>query len=142
MSRDKIKWPVSYLGDTIGFIFAFYSVIIRIRKGCCMFRDLAPLVASSGLPLLAKGTLYSACLCCVIIYGSETYPVKEEDVIRPERDDPKMVRWMCNVRPEDRISGYEHFPDIRGLGENLEVYEGSFLGAEIFCGGLCLSEKT
>ena len=56
-----------------------------------MFRDLVPLVASSGLLLLAKDTLYSACVCCIIIYGSETYPVKEEDMIRPERDDPKMV---------------------------------------------------
>ena len=42
-----------------------------------------------------------------MLYGSETGPVKEEGVTKLERNDAKMVRWMCNVRPEDRISTEE-----------------------------------
>ena len=38
-----------------------------------------------------------------MLYGSETSPVKEEDMIKLERNDTSIVRWMCNVRPEDRI---------------------------------------
>ena len=38
--------------------------------------------------------------------GSEAWPVKE-DVIRLDRNNSKMVRWMCNVRPDDRISAEE-----------------------------------
>ena len=37
-------------------------------------------------------------------YGNKTCLVKEEGVIRLERNDPKMVRWMCNIWPEERIS--------------------------------------
>ena len=36
-------------------------------------------------------------------YEGEISPLKEEYVIRLERNDARMVRWMYNVRPEDRI---------------------------------------
>ena len=42
-----------------------------------------------------------------MLYGSDTWPVKKEDVIRLERNDARIVRWMCNVRPEDSISAEE-----------------------------------
>ena len=34
-------------------------------------------------------------------------PVKEKDVIRLERSDARMISWISNVRPEDRISAAE-----------------------------------
>ena len=44
----------------------------------------------------------------VILYGSETSPVKEEDVIRLcYKNDARIVRRVCNVRPEDWISTEE-----------------------------------
>lgn len=39
-----------------------------------------------------------------MIYGSETRPVKEDNVIRQERNHASMVWYMCTVRPSDRIS--------------------------------------
>ena len=37
-----------------------------------------------------------------MLHGSETWPVKEENVIRlKEINDARTVRWLCNVRPED-----------------------------------------
>ena len=33
--------------------------------------------------------------------------VKEEDMIKRERNDVRMVGWICNVRPEDVISAKE-----------------------------------
>ena len=51
-----------------------------------------------------KGRLYSACVPSLKLYLSETWrPVKENNVIRLERNYRKVVGWMCNVRPEDRI---------------------------------------
>ena len=38
------------LGDTIGVRQGHLTVIIRIRVGCCKFRDLFPLFASRRLP--------------------------------------------------------------------------------------------
>ena len=32
---------------------------------------------------------------------------EEEHVIKLEINDGRMVRWMCNVKPEDRISEKE-----------------------------------
>ena len=81
--------------------------ITGIRSGWCKFRDLVPLFASSGFPLGAKGRLYSARARSAMLYGSETWPVNEEDVIRLERNDATMIRWLCNVRPEDRIYAEE-----------------------------------
>ena len=33
----------------------------------------------------------------------ETWSVKEEEVIRLDRNDGRMVRKICNIRPEKRI---------------------------------------
>ena len=63
------------------------------------------MLASRGLPLGPKSR-YSAFVCGIMLYGSQTWPVKEEDV-RLERNDARMVRWMCNIRPEDRVFGEE-----------------------------------
>ena len=63
-----------------------------------------PLLASRGPPLGAKGRLYSGCVLSIMLYGSETWPIKEEDVVRLERNDTRIVRLMFNVRPEEKIS--------------------------------------
>ena len=86
---------------------AFDSIITRIKSGWCKFRGLVHLLASRGLPSGAKGRLCFVCVLSLMLYGSETWPVKEEDVVRPERNDESMVRWMGNVRPEDSISAEE-----------------------------------
>ena len=83
------------------------SVARRIRSGWNKFTVLVPLLSSRGLQLRPKGRLYSACVRSVTLRGSETWPVKEEDVIRRERNDARMVRWMRYVTPHDRISEEE-----------------------------------
>ena len=96
------------LGDIIGARGgAFDSVITSISSGWFKFKDLVSMLASRGLSLGAKGRLYSACVRSLVLYGSETWPVKEEDQIRLERNDESIVRWMFSVRPEDRISEEE-----------------------------------
>ena len=94
-----------YLGDTTGAIGgAFDNALTRIRSGWCKLKDLVLLLASRYLALGAKGRLYSACVRSVMLYGNVTWPVKEKDVIRLQRNDARMVRWKCSVRPEDSFS--------------------------------------
>ena len=62
-----------------------------------------PLLVSRDFHLGAKDRLYSACARSVMLYGSETWPVKDEGVNRQERHDAEMVRWMY-VTAEDKIS--------------------------------------
>ena len=65
-----------------------------------------PFLTSRGLPIGAKGRLYSSSVHSVMLYGSEIGPVKK-DAIRLKRNDPRMVKWMCKVRLEDRIFAEE-----------------------------------
>ena len=62
-----------------------------------------PLLASKGLSLASKGRLYQACVRSVMLYASEMWPLKEEDLARLERNDASMVRWMCRVKLNDHI---------------------------------------
>ena len=64
----------------------------RIKSGWNKFRELLPLLASRGLPLISKEKVFQACVHSVILYGSETWPVKEEDIKSLERNDARMIR--------------------------------------------------
>ena len=63
-----------------------------------------PLLASRGLPVVSKEKLFQACVCSVILYGSETWPVKKEDIKRLERNDVRMIRLMCEISLNDKVS--------------------------------------
>jgi len=51
-----------------------------------------------------KGKLYSARVQSAMIYGSETWAMKVEDMQRLGRTERMMVRWMCEVILKDRKS--------------------------------------
>ena len=36
-----------------------------------------------------------------MLHGSETWPITETEQQRLRRNDRAMIRWMCNVKPED-----------------------------------------
>ena len=42
-----------------------------------------------------------------MLYGSETWAVKEEDLDHLDRNDMRMIRWMCNTSLKDRKSSDE-----------------------------------
>ena len=48
-----------------------------------------PFLASRDFLLEAKEILYSTYVCSVMLYGSETWPVKEQDFIKLEGNDAK-----------------------------------------------------
>ena len=74
-----------YLGDLIGS-GGCAEVASRARVRCAWgkFRELAPILTSKGISLKVKGKVYSACVQCVMTYGSETWPMKVEDMRRLE----------------------------------------------------------
>ena len=77
------------------------SVITRViawRK----FRELLSLLTSRVLSLQVRGRLYEAYVRSVMLYGSETWAVKEEDLDHLDRNDMRMIRWMCNTSLKDR----------------------------------------
>ena len=92
-----------YLGDMIGVGGGAEDASrARVRCAWAKFRELAPILTNRGASLRVKGKIYRACVQRVLVYGSETWPMKSEDLLRLERAERMMWRWMCGVKLEDR----------------------------------------
>jgi len=52
---------------------------------------------------IRRGRLYSSCVQCSMLHGSETLPVRKENEVALQRAEMRMVRWMCNVKVKDRV---------------------------------------
>ena len=97
-----------YLGDRISNQGgAEGSATARIKCGWLKFRELLPLLTSRSIPFSTKGRLYQACVRLAMLHGSETWPVRAEELQCMERNDMRMIRWMCNVSLKDRVSSEE-----------------------------------
>lgn len=92
-----------YLGDMIGAGGgAEEASRARVRCSWSKFRELTPILTSRGATLKMKGRIYKACVQSVMVYGSETWAMKVEDMRRLERAERMMVRWMCGVTLKER----------------------------------------
>ena len=75
-----------YLGDMIGSGGgAEEASKARVRCVWAKFRELSPLLTARGASLKVKGKLYSMYVQCAMMYGSETWAMKVEDMQRLER---------------------------------------------------------
>ncbi len=77
--------------------------VARVRSGWKKFRELLPLLTLKGLSLHIKGKLYASCVRSVMVYGSETWAVKEDDVCRLVHNERSMLRWITDVKLSDRM---------------------------------------
>src|SRR2546425_1389079 len=82
-----------YLGDVIGKGGGAEEAS-RARVGCAWgkFRDLRRLLTVKRASLRVKGKIYRACVQRVLVYGSETWPMKVDDMQRLVRTENSMVR--------------------------------------------------
>ena len=98
---DKFR----YLGDMIGAGGgAEEASRARVRSAWAKFKELTPVLTARGASLKVKGKVYKACVQRVLVYSSETWPVKVEDMQRLERTERMMIRWMCGASLKDGIS--------------------------------------
>jgi len=42
-----------------------------------------------------------------MLHGSETWPVRKENVVALQHAEMKMVRWVCGVQLKDRLPSKE-----------------------------------
>ena len=75
----------------------------RVRCGWEKFNEPAPILTLCGASHKLKGRIYSNCVRSAVVYGSETWPMKKED-LRLERAEHTMMRRMCSVTLQDRLS--------------------------------------
>ena len=97
-----------YLGDMLSVDGdADAAVDARIRIGWNKFRQLVPLLTSKDVSLIMRGRLYSSCVRSSMLHGSETWPVRKENVVALQRAEMRMVRWMYGVKLKDRLPSKE-----------------------------------
>ncbi len=64
-------------------------------------------MTTRGVSLRLKGKFYRMCVQRVMVYGSETWAMRVEEVRRLERAERMMIRWMCGVTLKDRCKSEE-----------------------------------
>lgn len=81
--------------------------------------DVFSFLTRRDLLLEVKCRSYSAFVYSVTLCGSETWPFKEDDVIRVEKNDAMTFRLQCNIRSEEIISALERWNrlELNTVGE-------------------------
>ena len=105
---DNIKFEevdsFRYLGDSIGQAGScFEATTDRVRLAWKNFHSLLPVLTNSGISLKVRGHAYNACIRSVLLYASETWAVKVDDIHRLVRNDNAMIRWICSTKLCERI---------------------------------------
>ena len=92
-----------YLGDMLSAGGgAEEAAKTRVRSAWGKFNELAPILTKRGASMKLKGRIYDACVQRVLVYGSETWGMKAEDLAKLMRTERMMVRRMCGVSLKDR----------------------------------------
>ena len=81
-----------------------HAILKRIQTGWLKFRELSGLLIGKGTSLRAKGIIYTTCTRPAMLYGSETWPTKIEDIKKIQRSEMRMLRWMTGVSLSERKS--------------------------------------
>ena len=81
-----------------------HAILKRIQTGWLKFRELSGLLIGKGMSLKSKGIIYTTCIRPAILYGSETWATKVENIGKIQRSEMRMLRWMTGVSLSERKS--------------------------------------
>ena len=93
----------------------FDATTARTRSAWKKFRDLLPILTCCGLSLKSRGYAYNACVHSVLLYASQMWATRLEDVSRLNRNDMMMIRWICSAKLRDKVPS-EELRSRLGLG--------------------------
>ena len=94
-----------YLGDVLnGNGGSNSATVARIRSAWCKFRELCGFLTKKAVSMKLKGKVYAACVRSAMVYGSETWAMTVEQMMRLERAERRMLRWMCGVSLKDKVT--------------------------------------
>ena len=97
-----------YLGDTLsGDGEADLAATDRIRNEWMKFREVFRFLTSKAPPLEMKGQVYARCVISSMANESETGPLLADVMLKFERAEMQIIRWMCDVSMKDRGTSEE-----------------------------------
>ena len=76
-----------------------------IKNVCMKFRQLLPFLISRALPLEMQFRVYASWVKSSMTYGNETRYLLVVVLLRLERSEMKMIRWMFGISMKDRSTG-------------------------------------
>lgn len=110
----------TYLGDKVSVGGGCEAAVTaRARFGWVKFRECGELLCGKRFPLKMKGMVYKSCVRSVMLYGSETWCLSENEMGILRRAERAMVRVMCGVKLMDRKKT-EDLMQMLGLQEAVE----------------------
>ena len=97
-----------YLGDTLSESGgASLAVTSRMRCAWKKFNEFRPLLKQKHVSEKLKGRLYASGVRTSMIYASETWALRKEDLMRLVRTERQMIRAMCGVTVRDKIKSVD-----------------------------------
>ena len=90
----------------------------RARISWVKFRQCRELLNSKRFLLKLKGTVYQSCVRSAMLYGSETWCLRENEMAILRRTERAMVRALCGAKLMDK-KRTEHLMDMLGLKETV-----------------------
>ena len=109
-----------YLGDRVNASGGCEAAVTaRTRFSWAKFRECGELLYGKRFSLKMKGRVYKSCVRPVMLYGSETWCLKENEMAILRRTERAMVRAMCGVKLRDRRNT-EDLREMLGLEESVE----------------------
>jgi len=55
-----------------------------------------------------------------MLHGSETWPVRKENVVALQRAEMRMVRWMCDTKLKERFPSRE-LRERLGIDDSIDI---------------------
>ena len=78
------------------------AVTARTRIGWIKFRECEELLYGRKFSLKMKGWIYQCCIRSAMLYGSETWCLKENEMAILRRTEKAMMRTMCGLKMIDK----------------------------------------
>ena len=92
-----------YLGDRFSASGGCEAAVTaRARCGWVKFRECGELLNGKRFSLKTKGIVYQSCVRSAMVYGSETWCLRESELAILRRTERAMVRAMCGVKLMDK----------------------------------------
>ena len=109
-----------YLGDRLNASGGCEAAVTaRVKIGWVRFRECGVLLLGNRFPLRMKGKVYRCFARSAILYGSETWCLKENKKAILRRTERAMVRAMCGQKVVGRKTTEEQM-DMLGLKETID----------------------
>ena len=80
------------------------AIVTRCSTAWGKFKRLRPILTSKHVSLRTHGKVFNACVRSALLHGSETWAPTALDLQRLRQNDRSMVRWICGVRDDDKVS--------------------------------------